>query len=286
MILGMTLNSPLVTIPKLVAANGVPFSKLRLWDCGVSWAEIETSQNVFNWKVLDAIIALAQQNKLDLLYTFGNIPKWLGTQNIYLPFLNFVSALMAHTGKAIEAFELWNEPNLAQYWTSTPANLGALLRGAYHEIKAANAAAIVVGPGGSGGLAVDTFMLQYFQANPPVIFQDVFNYHAYLGDGQRNANGMSAILNDIAVKKNSMNIPNQPTWFCEGSWGHDADYNPVLTPDEKAAYTSTQVLLMKLHGVARYYWYAMDSQRGWGCLQANGISTLAGQVFSMLGKME
>lgn len=235
------------------------FGSIRLWDCGVRWCDIEKIKGVFDWSLLDKWVALAQLNKKDILYTFGGVPTW--ATNIYQDFTPFIIALVNRYKKQISFYELWNEPNLKQFWPSDANNLMIVGRATYAIIKGIDSTAIVIGPAGSGGTAVNDFIKGLY-ASTTLVPWDVFNYHAYLGDlDQTGINGLLSLL----VSIRNVNTKHLPIWFTEGSWGNVLDV--TLTPEQKMVFMTMQHMLMADAGIERYYWYAYDSQKGFGNLK-------------------
>src|SRR5579863_4564780 len=54
----------------------IPFAGIRLWDSGVSWAELNPAQGVYDWRLLNIWMNHAQQNGVDIDYCFGRVPAW------------------------------------------------------------------------------------------------------------------------------------------------------------------------------------------------------------------
>jgi hypothetical protein len=52
---------------------------IRIWDDNEKWAQIETSKGVYDWSGMDSIMSKAQSQHVDVLYTFGDTPKWAGS---------------------------------------------------------------------------------------------------------------------------------------------------------------------------------------------------------------
>lgn len=52
---------------------------IRLWDDNVKWADINTASGKYDWSELDTWISKAQAQGVDVLYTFGDTPKWAGS---------------------------------------------------------------------------------------------------------------------------------------------------------------------------------------------------------------
>lgn len=293
---GMVVNQP--------AAAGhfpsVPFSWLRLWDTVATWADIHTSPQTFNWSALDAQLAVAAAAGKKVLYTFGKVPPWnkasaadnlpldLATGN--LAFKRFAAELVLHSRESkvgkIAAYEIWNEPDLKQYWTGSPLALMTLAHDAYAIIRALDPDAIVAGPSGSGGYGVKAFIQQYYGcAQPGAAPQDVFAYHAYLGDGERVPKHLPDLLKNIAATKAMFGLSQQPTWFTEGGWGVAGSYSPPLTSDEQVAYLAQLYLGMWLAGVERFFWYAWDNTApagAWGTLWNAPGANPAGVAYGVL----
>lgn len=298
---GMVVND----LQNMAHFPAVPFSGLRLWDTGVTWQDLETAPGVFNWSNLDAQLAVAAMKGKDVLLTFGKVPGFANAGAGYavppkdlaagnLQWKIFVANVVIHSRQSphvrISAYEVWNEPNLPQYWTGTPAQLLQMATDAYAIIKALDPGAIVVGPAGSGGLAVSDFIKQYYgllrsAATRGPIPQDVCNYHAYLGDGLRVPTNLPVILKSIAGVTASAGL-SQPLWITEGSWGQASKYVPPLTADEQAAYLPQMYLELWAAGVARFYWYGWDNAAPdgpWGELwTAAGGPTPAGVAYGVL----
>src|SRR4051812_167565 len=62
------------------------FCTLRLWDSGVDWHEINTSQGGYNWTNFESGMNLAQQHNVEVVYTVGRVPDWAnGNQGTTIP---------------------------------------------------------------------------------------------------------------------------------------------------------------------------------------------------------
>lgn len=289
---GMVVNQP--QVPGHFPS--VPFTGLRIWDTETTWKDIETAPGVFEWGALDAVLAAAAGK--EVLYTFGKVPAWAsGTTNPAAPpkdistgntaWKYFVANLVLHSlesGNAkIAAYEVWNEPNLSQYWTGTEAQLVQMAKDAVTIIRDLHAAfevpVTIVGPACDGGGLVKQWQLEYYLLGGPA---DVLNFHGYLDDYKTIPSSLAGLLKDIAIKKSQKTLPNLPVWFTEGSWGEMSNYAAPLTADAQVAYLAQMYLQMWLAGVERFYWYAWDSTSGWGQLWTTAGPTPAGVAYGVL----
>lgn len=124
----------------------------------VDWSVIEPVQGNIVWTDLDEIINLANTSNLNLMLTLKNAPDWArsNTENAGPPddnaaFAAFAGSIAGRYVGSVNAYEIWDEPNVASNWTGRPLNGTSyveLLSAAYASIKAADPNVVVV----SGGL--------------------------------------------------------------------------------------------------------------------------------------
>jgi LysM repeat protein len=145
----------------------------------VSWAEIEPENNVFVLEVLDEIVQLAEANGLNLMLTITDAPDWArsvttdaGPPANNADFADALNTLTIRYKDAVDAWEIWHEPNLAVNWNGGVlggANYVELLRVAYEVIKSNDPNAVVVSAGlaptGPRDGAIDdrTFLRQMYE---------------------------------------------------------------------------------------------------------------------------
>jgi hypothetical protein len=128
-----------------------------------AWREIEgAGPGVFNWTNPDRVMDQIDAHGLNVIARIGVQPEWaggnypqVGPPDNYQDFANFLTALATRYQGRIDAYQIWNEPNLAREWGDRPPNPVAytqLLKVAYQAIKAADPKAYVI----SAGLAPTT----------------------------------------------------------------------------------------------------------------------------------
>ncbi|MCB8977507.1 MAG: hypothetical protein H6657_08815 [Ardenticatenaceae bacterium] len=128
-----------------------------------AWRDIEgNAKGEFNWYRPDRIVQQAKEANLNLLVRIDHQPLWSVqalvdkpiTQNQppanYQDFGDFCFALADRYKGQIQAYQVWNEPNLSREWgeqSPSPPEYTELLRVCYEAIKAADPEAIVVSAG-------------------------------------------------------------------------------------------------------------------------------------------
>jgi hypothetical protein len=145
-----TINSRMAKL----AATGVKWFRMDL-----PAVYIETSQGSRNWTAPDRIQSAAKANGLKVIWCVSTLPAWSASSWDVGPtttaqrtaFANFAAAAVTHfKGSNVAAWEIWNEPNLATFWTSpNVARYADLIKATYPAVKAADPDAYVL----TGGTA-------------------------------------------------------------------------------------------------------------------------------------
>jgi LysM repeat protein len=130
----------------------------------IEWALYEPTAGNVNWAPIDEMVNAMDATGDHILLTVNAAPGWArdsdqekGPPADYSTYANFVGQLAQRYKGKVDAYEIWNEPNLRREW-NTPKGISAasyveLLRLAYTAIKLSDPSAVVV----SAGLAPTGF---------------------------------------------------------------------------------------------------------------------------------
>jgi hypothetical protein len=118
------------------AYGHLPFGSLRLWDAGVTWADVETSPGVYDWSRLDSLVSAAQAHHVQVTLVLAMTPSFYASSPSLPPsdlgaFSRYVTAVMSRYRdfqgrRGITAYQVWNEGNVPTFWTGTPEQLAQL----------------------------------------------------------------------------------------------------------------------------------------------------------------
>ena len=247
-----------------------PFKTYRTWDHfpGATWASINTSSGVYNWATLDAIVAAAQANGADIIYTFGSTPAWASTNpggtgcaygngTCYAPntadWNAFVTAITTRYAGKIKYWELWNEPNATNFWQGTTAQLVTMAQAAYPIIKAAHVDNKVLSPAPQGTNS-HVWLGTYFAAGGSTV-ADIVAFHSYLNGAPENVVALTANVKTTANQYPA--LVGKPVWDTEHSWG-DTTWPFGANEDQQAAWTARLLALSVSSGIDRSIWYKWD----------------------------
>ncbi|WP_167098091.1 cellulase family glycosylhydrolase [Mycobacterium sp. DL592] len=157
----------------------------------VPWAAVQPSNSTtYDWSKLDEVIDAASARDMGVLGVISATPSWAGTLLIGHPdptdYATFASAVATRYQGKISAYEVWNEPNGATFWSPPDAaSYTELLKAAYPAIKAADpSATVIAGVLGAvstvPGVTLNpvTFLTQMY-ADGAHGFFDALSYHPY-----------------------------------------------------------------------------------------------------------
>jgi hypothetical protein len=120
----------------------------------VQWHTIEHGPEDFEWHNLDRLVAGVDSFGFELLLSVTHAPDWTRAAELesgppadYTQFGRFMEQLARRYRGRVEAYELWNEPNLAREWrgdTLDPARFVALVAEGAAGVRAADPQALIV----------------------------------------------------------------------------------------------------------------------------------------------
>jgi polysaccharide biosynthesis protein PslG len=162
------------------------------------WDMVQNSgPTSYNWTSHDNIVNNAKARGMRVLFIIAFTPSWARPSGCMAgdkcapanpqDYANFAAAAAAHYGPmGVHDYEIWNEPNIPQFWAPTPsaAQYTAILKLAYAAIHAADAAANVLtggtSPSGTGNNQISpTDFLAGIYANGGKGYFDNVAHHPY-----------------------------------------------------------------------------------------------------------
>ena len=173
---GMHIHQATTTTPWPM----VPFGAWRLWDAGVTWPDLEPGSGNWNFKVLDQYAALAEKHNVDLLLPLGLTPTWASARpdepsphfrlgNVAGPkyiedWRRYISTVARRYKGRIRNYEIWNEPNLKEYWTGTTKELINLAHEASQILREIDPTITIVGPSATDRETGPAWLDEYLSA--------------------------------------------------------------------------------------------------------------------------
>jgi LysM repeat protein len=239
----------------------------------VSWRDLEVTKGQIVYGELDNAISSLDAIDVNILLTLTNAPSWArdsqdenGPPKDLADFNTFVTAIATHYKGVVDAYEIWNEPNLRRNWNCDrrmcDTDYVELLRGASQALTTTDDAAIVI----SAGLAPTRFNDRVNAINDRVYMESILSRGgATLVDavgahpgGWANPPDSTCCQQPIGVSthfedevfyfKNNIeayralmvkyNISNKPLWVTKFGWGSSEDTSPPSQINIFVTYTS------------------------------------------------
>jgi polysaccharide biosynthesis protein PslG len=258
-----------------------------------SWKDFQKVPGPFTFERFDVVARLANEHGIELLPILLGIPQWASTApdelkaergdmspvDRYRPvdltgWLTYVSTVVerydsdgtddAPGSPRINAWEVWNEPNLSFYWPPEPnvQEYATMLAATHDAIKAADPSANVVlgGLSGSGVNAEGTgFLQQLYDLGGGANF-DVLSMHRYVYPNGENMGLLRESLEAARAEMDANGDADKPLWLTEIGWSDapEAWGLPTAAQEDIAAWL-TEVYTTPLPADA-IFWYSLRNQ--------------------------
>ena len=248
----------------------VPFKAWRLWDTHTTWAQLEPQKGQWDWRMLDRTVDLAESHGVEVLYTMGRTPRWASARPAQMgrnpkaepggmaepknleDWRNYVRTVATRYKGRIKAYEIWNEPNLENFYSGTPEAMVDLAREAYAVLKQVDPSVTVVSPSAVGPTGLP-WLKEYLERGGGK-YADVIGYHFYVRGQEPEA--MLHFIDDVHEMTKQYGVGDKPLWNTEAGW-----LQPYrIDPQDGPAYLARAYVLNWADGVSRFYWYAWDNQ--------------------------
>ncbi len=123
-----------------------------------AWREIEgAGKGAFDWSRTDRIMDQIDAHGLKVIVRLGVQPQWagggfpeIGPPDNLQDFADYVTAVATRYKGRIDAYQIWNEPNLSREWGNRPPNAAEyteMLKVSYEAIKAVDPFPIIISAG-------------------------------------------------------------------------------------------------------------------------------------------
>jgi hypothetical protein len=232
----------------------------RLWDAVVTWPDLEPNKGQWQFERLDNYVALAEQHGTGLLLPLAMTPPWAAARPLVTAepkdlqdWRNYVTTIVARYKGRIQAYEIWNEPNLADFWTGSIDQMLALTKEASAIIHSLDPHAIVVSPSPTASYGIP-WLVEFLKKGGGQ-FVDVIGYHFYVTPGLPEE--MVPVIQRVRQVISESGSGNKPLWNTEMGWLAPTQFD---SEEVAAGFLARAFILGWAAGVQRFYWYAWDNR--------------------------
>ncbi len=258
------------------------------------WSVIQPAPGTYNVDAYDRVVRVLNKSGIQVLGLIAYTPSWAngGQSTKFFPptdpkqFATFAGYLAGRYGRmGVHAWEIWNEPNLGQFWgpAPDPTAYAALLRQTYPVIKRQDPRAIVITGGlaqpGNSATTMDALQfLQVLYGSGARPYFDAVGNHPYSAPqmpadtGYTNWNRMFATSPSMLSVMQQYSDGGKQIWVTEyggPTYGSDV-WGTTMTESQQAAMvTQTLQLAAGYAWAGPVFWY---NYRDF-CAYAPGAST-------------
>jgi hypothetical protein len=245
-----------------------PVGAVRLWDVGVTWQTVEPSPGVYDFAALDARVNEATEFGAKVTYVLGMTPAFYGTGHASPPPLDkydsYVRAVMARYKDKIDSYQVWNETNIANFWTGTQEQVAQLTEIVYRARNEIDSAALLVAPSGPVRKKYQRTAYREYLAAVDKSYIDAYAFSLYpLPDVD---NGPEAFYDLINVARSMLAYygeDSKPLWAAEinyavGSQTYTGGLTELLPTSEQVSNVMKTYILARAGHLERCFWYRWD----------------------------
>ena len=222
------------------------------------WSVIQPTPGNYNFAAHDAVVDALTKARINVLGLIGYTPAWANggqSSKFYPPtnmaaFAKFAATLASrYAPRGVHAWEIWNEPNLAQFWgpAPDPNAYAAMLKQTYPAIKRKDRSAIVVTGGlaqpGNSALTIDSvYFLELLYGNGAKPYFDAVGNHPYtsprmpMDEGMNNWKKMYESFASMRAVMAQYSDSNKAIWVTEyggPTYGTDS-YGTTMSEEHQA----------------------------------------------------
>jgi hypothetical protein len=247
----------------------MPVPAWRLWDADVNWPNLEPNRAQWQLERLDRYVSMADQHGTSILLPLGGSPVWASARpQVPSPYsLGFtaepanlddwrvyVRTVVSRYKGRIPAYEIWNEPNLKDFWSGTTEQMLTLTKEASQIIHSVDPHAIVVSPSATSDYGV-SWLAEFLKLGGGQ-FVDVIGYHFYVDPPTQLPEAMVLDIQRVERTLVQYNLEKLPLWNTESGWLAPARFD---SEEVAAGFLARAYILAWAAGVQRFYWYAWDN---------------------------
>ena len=241
------------------------------------WDQLEPVENQYQIATLDQLVGKLQDNQLkSLFYLVGSAP-FATTAPAGAPYQDqyppadpnmFATrmALLSQRYPSVDAWQVWNEPNLLGFWrpAADPAGYASLLTATTSALRGVNPAKPVVAAGMAffSEMPNGQTMFNALGALGVASLNTVVSYHPYtqLPEGNDPSN-LDLIAKTSALNQALRNGGVQSLWSTEWGWSTypgPKDAQDLITPQQQADYVVRRVALMSAMDFDRIFLFTLS----------------------------
>lgn len=251
----------------------------RLWDARVSWPHLEPQHNNWQFRQLDSYVSDAKHRGMSLLLPLGLSPTWAASKphenSAYkqlgwasppkdiTDWEQYVERVMRRYRGRIQAYEIWNEPNLTRFYSGSTTQLVEMTCAAMRIRDAIDPGALIVSPAATEKEKGISWLRDFLELGGGKCI-DVIGFHFYL-HAHEVPEQLVKYLRMVKEVRESTGLGHLPIWNTESGWYFELKRTRpqvryhIVPYEETASYVMRAMVIAASEGIERFYWYAWNN---------------------------
>ncbi len=229
---GINAHVPDSQVIKMINEAGIKWIRVDF-----EWNKIEPLNNQFKWQKIDDVVNTARAKGICILANMSGTPSWAnnGKAKNVPPvkkayWKNFVKQTVKRYKKKIKYWEMWNEPNLSEFWTgSVEEYLDLILIPGAEAAKTIDPGCKIVGPDLAHLHSKDSkwnIWLRKIIRYGGKENLDVISHHIYDNDGPLDIINklewdQAPLIPSVIKVLQEEGVSDKPFWITETGWDTD-----------------------------------------------------------------
>ncbi len=239
-------------IAKMLRRAGIGWVRERL-----SWGQVQPQAEALKWGKYDTVPSAFAEQGVKVYQIFHDTPAWTrpGKKDTRNPddlrtVYRFAKAAAARFAGRIQAWEVWNEPDIG-FWPDLSDRFAGVQKAAYLGLKAGAPEVVVLmgslcrGPSAFADHFFDSGIADYF---------DVFNFHLYAGPEK-----YPTLIRRYIELARRYGVDTRPIWLTEAGIRLKAVGEDVTRADRvrQAEFVPPSIVMSLAAGVDRHFFFVL-----------------------------
>lgn len=234
------------------------------------WGSIEPQQGAWNFSHYDAYVARAKQDGKKIIAVLAYDAPWIYSDEDKkkpaphirpkdIPkYLDFVEAAVLRYRDTVDAWSVWNEPNVTRFWKGSKREFAALTKAAIQKIREIAPEATILA-GALSGLPTIPFISESYTGYIKALFESGameqasgFAFHPYSTNPQETATLYAKVAELVAPYGFQDKI-----WVSEVGYPTHGLYPSRVSEEKQAAYVIKTICALAAQGARVICWYEL-----------------------------
>lgn len=225
---------------------------------GFVWASLERKDGQWDFERCDDVVEQCNRAGVQIMGLLHGAPQWAEPVVDNLDhWRDFVRTTVTRYKGRVPAWQIWNEPNLKQFWKNpNPEHYAALLKVSYDEIKKIDPDALVVW-GATSQLDWPFLKTALPLSNGKF---DVMAVHPYgYGDPRAPEAYIADCIADLNKLLRITGVGERPIWFTEWGWPSHRGQRG-MSDRQQGQYIARAYITALQAGLQRGFWYEFQER--------------------------